>query len=147
MQTLFCSAPSATMKFPFESRTKSLMVLIALFSVSSSWVSAVFKNISSIFLAENKVLSSDEDRGELGALGWREQLQENNKTNAIDTRQPRCFMTSLPDILIRLSQIFQRLSGGQFSLYNSFDVWYFRYFIPGNQSSLKLSVVIGTDFG
>jgi hypothetical protein len=75
--------------------------------------------MSSIFLAEDKALSSDEDRGELVASGCREQPQENNKTNAINTREPRCLMASLPDIIIPLSQIFQRLSSAQFSLYNS----------------------------
>ncbi|HPB60171.1 MAG TPA: hypothetical protein PK266_09015, partial [Candidatus Saccharicenans sp.] len=75
--------------------------------------------MSSIFLAEDKALSSYEDRGELVALVCREQPQENNKTNAINTREPRCLMAGLPDILIPLSQIFQRLSSAQFSLYNS----------------------------
>jgi len=77
--------------------------------------------MSSSFLAEDKTLISDEDRGELGALGCREQPQgnKNNKTNTINTRRPRCLMASLPDILIWLIQIFQWLSGPRFYLYNS----------------------------
>jgi len=95
------------------------MVLMALFSVSSSWVSVAFENMSSIFLAEDKTLISDEDRGELVASGCREQPHGANKTKAMNSQEARCLMASLPDILIWLSQIFQWLSGPRFYLYNS----------------------------
>jgi len=73
--------------------------------------------MSSIFLAEDKTLISDEDRGELGALGCREQPHGANKTKAMNSQQARCLMVFLPDIIIRSILIMLK-----FSLFNLIEV-------------------------